>query len=80
MTTDKINKLIDIAAEKIYEASHVVALVGAGMSAESGIPTYRGSGGIWTKIGERFFLGCLNLFLEVLEENLLDKLKSRSET
>ena len=52
MVTDETKKLIDIAAEKICGASHVVALVGAGMSAESGIPTYRGSGGIWTKIGE----------------------------
>ena len=40
MITDEIKKLIDTAAEKIHGASHVVALVGAGMSAESGIPTY----------------------------------------
>ena len=33
MVTDEIKELIDIAAEKIHAASHVVALVGAGMSA-----------------------------------------------
>ena len=27
--------------------SHIVFFTGAGMSAESGVPTYRGSGGIW---------------------------------
>ena len=40
-------------AAQILGASHyLVALSGAGMSAESGIPTYRGPGGLWTRIGE----------------------------
>ncbi|MFC1935758.1 NAD-dependent deacetylase [Chloroflexota bacterium] len=40
-------------ASQIAARSHyVVALVGAGMSAESSIPTYRGPGGLWTRIGE----------------------------
>jgi NAD-dependent deacetylase len=30
----------------------VVALVGAGLSVESGIPPFRGPGGLWTKYGE----------------------------
>ena len=30
----------------------MVALVGAGFSAESGIPTFRGPGGLWTRLGE----------------------------
>ena len=45
-------KSIDAAAEIISNSSFVVALVGAGLSAESGIPTFRGSGGLWTRIGE----------------------------
>lgn len=31
------------------QARHVVALTGAGISAESGVPTFRGSGGLWRK-------------------------------
>ncbi len=35
--------------ELIATSSHIVAFTGAGISAESGIPTYRGSGGLWSK-------------------------------
>jgi NAD-dependent deacetylase len=45
-------RAIDDAAEIIASSKHVVALVGAGLSAESGIPTFRGPEGIWTKHGE----------------------------
>ena len=40
---------IERAAELIAAAHHAVALTGAGVSAESGIPTFRGAGGLWTK-------------------------------
>lgn len=33
--------------EALRTASRVVALTGAGISAESGIPTFRGTGGLW---------------------------------
>ncbi len=33
----------------IEESNHVVAFTGAGVSAESGIPTYRGADGMWNK-------------------------------
>ena len=33
--------------ELLHQASTVAALTGAGISAESGIPTFRGPGGIW---------------------------------
>ncbi len=36
-------------ASEIQKAQNIVAFTGAGISAESGIPTYRGEGGLWTK-------------------------------
>ena len=36
-------------AAVILKFKHVVAFTGAGISSESGIPTYRGAGGLWTK-------------------------------
>ena len=35
------------AAERLAEASRVLVVTGAGVSAESGIPTFRGEGGLW---------------------------------
>ena len=43
---------LDEAANVIMESTYVIALVGAGLSTESGIPTFRGKGGLWTKNGE----------------------------
>jgi NAD-dependent deacetylase len=36
--------------EKIKSSYHIVFFTGAGMSAESGIPTFRGENGIWNKL------------------------------
>lgn len=43
---------IEKAARLILKAKYVVALVGAGISVKSGIPPFRGPGGLWTKYGE----------------------------
>src|SRR5215475_7027666 len=40
------------AAECLARARYVIALTGAGLSVESGIPPFRGPGGLWTKYGE----------------------------
>ena len=39
-------------AELLRDARSTVALTGAGLSVESGIPPFRGPGGLWTKYGE----------------------------
>ncbi len=40
------------AATLLLNADYVVGLTGAGISVESGIPPFRGPGGLWTKYGE----------------------------
>lgn len=40
------------AARLLYRARYAIALTGAGLSKESGIPTFRGEGGLWTRNGE----------------------------
>ncbi len=49
---DDMQGAVEQAAAVVAASRHVVALVGAGMSVESGIPTFRGKDGIWTKHGE----------------------------
>jgi NAD-dependent deacetylase len=36
-----------VAAERIRRAERIFVLTGAGISAESGLPTFRGAGGLW---------------------------------
>ena len=43
---------LERAAQVIAGASYLIALVGAGLSKESGIPTFRGGDGLWDKHGE----------------------------
>lgn len=47
-----MERLIEEAAEIIVKSKYVTALTGAGISVESGIPPFRGPGGLWTKYGE----------------------------
>jgi NAD-dependent deacetylase len=49
---DDLEPLIDQAADMLRCARHAVALAGAGLSVESGIPAYRGADGLWTRFGE----------------------------
>ena len=52
MPADTTEAEIERAATMIVRARHLVALTGAGLSVESGIPPFRGPGGLWTKHGE----------------------------
>ncbi|OQY60660.1 MAG: RNA polymerase subunit sigma [Desulfobacteraceae bacterium 4572_88] len=45
-----MDDLIKRAAKDISESKSMVALTGAGISVESGIPPFRGKGGVWEKI------------------------------
>ena len=38
---------LDLARGLLADAARIVVLTGAGVSAESGVPTFRGSGGLW---------------------------------
>jgi NAD-dependent deacetylase len=44
-----MNDLIKETARYLFSARHAVALTGAGISVESGIPPFRGEGGLWEK-------------------------------
>jgi NAD-dependent deacetylase len=50
--TPALDAEIARAAERVAAARCVVALTGAGLSVESGIPPFRGKGGLWTRYGE----------------------------
>jgi NAD-dependent deacetylase len=44
-----MNERIRSAAEMIFESKLTLALTGAGISVESGIPDFRSAGGLWSK-------------------------------
>lgn len=44
-----MEELIERAASALVASSYAIALTGAGMSTESGIPDFRGPQGVWTK-------------------------------
>ncbi len=52
MTQPDYEQQLEIAAQIVAESSYLIALVGAGLSKESGIPTFRGGDGLWDKFGE----------------------------
>src|SRR3972149_10286644 len=48
----ELNKKIEEAANLILSSNYMTCLTGAGVSVESGIPPFRGPGGLWTRHGE----------------------------
>src|SRR5579871_4688931 len=51
-TEAEVQEQIERAAELLHRARFAIALTGAGLSKESGVPTFRGEGGLWTRDGE----------------------------
>jgi NAD-dependent deacetylase len=51
--SEKLERDLPAAVELLGVARHAIAFTGAGISAESGVPTFRGSGGIWDQYDER---------------------------
>jgi len=51
----KITKNIREAAEILRQAKYAVVFTGAGISVESGLPTFRGEGGIWKEVDPNYF-------------------------
>ncbi len=45
-----MNEMIEKAAGIIANSKNLIALTGAGISTESGIPDFRSPGGLWTKV------------------------------
>lgn len=44
-----MEQLIGRVAKDLVNSSYAIALTGAGISTESGIPDFRGPQGVWTK-------------------------------
>ncbi|NTU48482.1 MAG: NAD-dependent deacylase, partial [Syntrophobacteraceae bacterium] len=47
MTDSKRDEQIGLLKERIGQAKSITVLTGAGISAESGVPTFRGQDGLW---------------------------------
>src|SRR5205085_5228009 len=65
MSSPGVADLADLAAIAgwIRDARHVMALTGAGISTDSGIPDFRGPDGVWTKDPKAERLSHINTYL-----------------
>jgi NAD-dependent deacetylase len=67
-----------VAARILTEARYAMGLTGAGMSVESGIPPFRGPGGLWTKYGEPPMNG-YQLFLADPKKGWEDRIRRQDD-
>lgn len=51
----EITRNVKEAAEIICQSKYTVVFTGAGISVESGLPTFRGEGGIWKEVDPNYF-------------------------
>src|ERR1700757_691150 len=66
------------AARMLTGARYPIALTGAGMSVESGIPAFRGPGGLWTKYGEPPMNG-YQLFMADPKQGWEDRIRRQND-
>lgn len=74
--------LIQKAASDLASSRYAVALTGAGISVESGIPPFRGKGGLWEKIDpmEYAHIEALNRNPEAVWRVLIQDMKTTLDT
>lgn len=58
-----MNEKIDRLKEIINKSNKIVVFTGAGISSESGIPTYRGEDGLWSKYDPNIYAN-IDIFLQ----------------
>lgn len=59
-------EILEEAKRRLKASKYTVVFTGAGISAESGIPTFRGKGGIWEKYPPPFFGNPIGIILSFL--------------
>ena len=52
LITEELDTAIQAAVKALAGSKRTISLTGAGLSVESGIPPFRGPGGLWSKYGE----------------------------
>lgn len=79
MTKSMLRDNIEKAATALKQSDYTVVFTGSGISVESGIPPYRGSGGIWKEqdpvfLDIRYFLKNPKLSWEMIKKFFFDRI------